>query len=110
MDLTPPPSPSKLILEENVSSVDIFRRPEVRVQGLKSGQKVKIFKDKDCSFEVAETESLGTEAFVEASDYKENLPPGDFELFAKSLSSSGNLSSCSSAKVSYTRLPYPNEL
>jgi hypothetical protein len=110
LDLTLPPAPTGLLLGESVSSIDIMKRPLIKVEGVSSGQTVSLYKEKTCSSRFAKKESLGEVVEFRQGDFSWSLAPGDYKIYAKTVSFAGNASSCSSAKLDYTRLALPNEL
>lgn len=72
----------------------------VTVNGVQANDLVKIFKDSSCSLEVGSAVSAGTSVDVSVT----GLSQGKYSFYAKSVSSSGQVSSCSSAKADFEYL------
>lgn len=98
-----PLSPTQLSLLSPLLERSLHTTPTLGVEGAKSGDTIKVFKDSNCSEEVGS--SLATTGI---SEIRLNpLSPGSYELYATITTSEGVSSNCSTASLSYEVINCP---
>jgi len=90
-----PDVPSGLTLLSPATSPNSDDTPTITVNGVKSGDTIKLFTDASCTTQVGSTVSTGTTADITSS----SLALGAYTLYANATGT--NASSCSTASVSY---------
>ena len=98
-------APTGLELISPSESSSLIDTPTIRVQGVNSGDTVKLFSDSTCLNEIGEGTSTGESIDITTSD----LIIANYTIYASTTSSGGVTSSCSSASLNYTCLLYTSD-
>ncbi len=99
-----PDAPTGITLIDPLSSSDFQDTITVRVEGVKSGDTIKLFTDSSCSSQTGNS-VVATSSSVEITSSSFNT--GTYNLYANA-TGAGGTSSCSSATLTYTKNECPN--
>ena len=97
LDTTAPSAPSGLALNNPATSPSNDTTPEITVNGVVSGDTVRLFTDSSCSTQVATGTASGTSIDLTSSV----LTDGSYDFYAESEDAASNVSSCSTATVAF---------
>lgn len=97
LDTQAPAAPTSLALQSPLTSPADDNTPTIRVSGVVSGDTVRLFTNNTCTTEVAS----GTAAASTIDLTSSTLTQGTYQFYARSTDSVGNVSTCSTATVTY---------
>lgn len=98
LDTIAPAAPNSLTLHDPATSPNTDKTPTVRVGGVVAGDVVTLYRNNSCTLTVASATSVGTTIdLTPAAD----LSDATYNFYASSVDPAGNISTCSTATVSY---------
>jgi hypothetical protein len=99
LDTTPSPQPSSIVLTSPGSSPGMDNTPDLTVNGLVSGDTIRLYRDSSCTNLVATGTAPGTSLLMNSSALPSD---GAYDFRATTEDPAGNVSACSTANVTYT--------